>query len=799
MSTKRKSASTEKNPQIRKKTNPVKKTLTVIGTTFLSLVLILVITGSIVATALTVYVMKFMDNSQSDIDLYNLDVNTTSFMYAKDSKGEDVEIFRLSQDDYRIMATLDQIPQHVKDAFISTEDERFYEHDGVDFKRTFAAFANMILHFWNSEQGGSTITQQLVKNVTGDDEQSPSRKIREIFQAMNLERYYTKDDIFLAYLNYIGFGGNCYGVQAASNKYFGKDVSELTVAEAACLASIPKSPNTINPFAADTEKNPGGGQEANKNRRNNVVLPAMLKNGVISSDEYEAALAENIVFADEKAAQEAQKNAQASQNKQNRTWFVDMAINDVAADLKTYYGLDSLEEARTKLSNGGFKIYTTVDIDMQNKVEEKFKDTANFSQSVLTNPPQAAFICMDYDGNVKAVVGGVGEKPGALPFNRAVDSKRSIGSCIKPISTYSYGLSMDMYHWSTIFQDNPIEIKDYSTNKMIKWPKNYSNKWTGYSYFTFQALQRSLNTIPAQLCEKETPQAVFDFVEKNMKITSLVESDIDYSPMTVGGLTQGISLKELVSAYQAFGNAGKISEPTSYTKVVDSDGKVILEHEYFGDQALDEDTAYVMNKLMQTVIEGPNGTGKAAKLSKTALIGKTGTSQDWQDIAFVGCTPNYVSGLWYGYDDPYKKDENGNIIKDKNGNPVPNSTQNTYYSSAKVWKNVFGDIADNAPHKDFPSNDNVKALHYCTITGLIAGPNCPVSAEPGYYKPSNIPEICSGVHNKASTPLAPVGSQTAAQTTVTTSGGTQTSSETSASETTSETTIPVVIPQHTTS
>lgn len=781
MNKKGKSNSTDK--KIARRTNPVKKTLTVIGTTLLSLILILIITGSIVATALTVYVMKFMDNTQTDIDLFNLDLKTTSFIYAKDKNGDDVEIYRLSQDDYRIPVTLNEVPQHVIDAFISTEDERFYEHDGVDFKRTFAAFANLILHFWDSEQGGSTITQQLVKNVTGDDDPSPSRKIREIFTAMNLERYYTKDDIFEAYLNYIGFGGNCYGIQAASNKYFNKDASQLTIAEAACLASIPKSPNTINPFAKN-------GKELNKERRNNVVLPAMLRNGVISSDEYNEALNEDIKFADEKSESEQEKTSY----NQNRSWFVDMVINDVAADFMTYYGLDSMEDARTKLSNGGYKIYSTVDVDMQEKVEEKFKDTSNFSAEVLQNPPQASFICMDYEGNIKAVVGGVGEKPGALPFNRAVDAKRSVGSCIKPISTYGYAVQNDLITWSTIFQDNPIEIKDYATGEMKKWPQNYSNKWTGYSYFTFQALQRSLNTVPAQLCQMETPQNVFNFVENNMQITSLVEADIDYSPMTVGGLTNGISLKELVSAYQAFGNAGKIYDPTSYTKVEDTDGKVILEHEYYGIQALDEDSAYVMNKLMQTVIEGPNGTGKAARLANTKLIGKTGTSQDWQDISFIGCTPNYVSGVWYGYDDPYKKDENGNVMYDNKGKPVPNSTQNTYYSSAKVWKNVFGDIADSAPHKDFPTDDNVQELHYCTITGLIAGPNCPTSAEPGYYKPSNIPPVCSGNHTAGSTPLSPVATQ---QTAATTSGETTSAPAQSSTETTTETTIPVVIPQQT--
>lgn len=748
----------------KKKKSKIKKILKIIGTTLLSIVLVCIITGTIVVTALTAYVVNMMDNTQVDIDLYNLDLKTTSFIYAKNDKGEDEEIYRLSKDEYRILVSLDEIPQYVRDAFICTEDERFYDHNGVDFKRTFAAFANYILHFWDKEQGGSTITQQLIKNITKDDDVKASRKIREIFTSMNLEKYYSKNEIFEAYLNYVGFGGNCYGIEAASLKYFGKDVSELTIAEAACLAAIPQSPNTLNPFATATDENSLGGKEANKVRRNSVVLPAMLKNGVISSDEYDEAINAELKFADE-----TDENGTLLVETQNRTWFIDMVINDVAADMMTFYGLDSMDEARDKLSSGGYKIYSTVDVDMQNKVEEKFKDPLTFASQVLKNPPQAAFICMDYEGNIKAVVGGVGEKPGALTWNRAVDTKRSVGSCIKPISTYGYGMSMDLYNWSTIWIDEPIEIKDYSTGQMVQWPKNYSNKWSNDKFFTFQALQRSLNTIPAQLCEIETPRAVFDFMENNMQIKSLVEGDIDYSPMTVGGLTNGISLKELVSAYQSFGNAGKIYEPTSYTSVVDSTGKEILKHEYYGTQAIDEDTAYVMNKLLETVIEGPNGTGKAARLTNTKLIGKTGTSQDWADLAFVGCTPNYVSGIWYGYDDPYKVDDKGKVMTDSTGKPIPNSAQNTYYSSAVVWKNVFGTIADAAPHQDFPNDTDVLELYYCTITGEIAGPNCPTSAEVGYYKPSNVPPTCSGDHSGVEGAAPSVPTQTPPETTAATS------------------------------
>lgn len=717
----------------RKKSNPILKTLAVIGTTFLSLFLIVVITLCIVATALTVYVIKFMENSESvDIDLYNLDVMTTSFIYAEDPEtGEQVEIHRMSQDANRILVSLDDIPQHVRDAFISTEDERFYEHEGVDFKRTFLAFANYFLHFWDENQGGSTITQQLVKNITGDDKQDPARKMREIFRAMNLEREYPKDVILEAYLNYIGFGGNTYGIQAAANKYFDKDVSELTVAEAACLAAIPKSTVQYNPLVHP---------ENNEKRRNNVVLPTMLENGFISSEQYEEAINEQIIYAGQHLDEETGEIVEEDAVIQD--WFVDMVIFDVARDFQKKYGIDTQEEAIAKISNGGYRIYATVDIDIQKEMEAKYLDNSTFAKETLSNPPQSAAIIMDYSGCIKGVVGGIGRKPNPMCYNRATMAKRSIGSTVKPISSYGYALYSDYINWSTVFFDEPIEVvKDWNTMEKMKWPKNYSNVWTGQRFFTYDALQRSLNTIPAQLVDQLTPKAVFDFMQNNMQITSLVAADADYSAMTVGGLTDGITLLELASAYQAFGNSGKIYKPISYYKVLDSNGNVVLDNtDNSFIQAIDADTAYVMNKLLQTVVYGPSGTGRAAKIDNVVIAAKTGTSQEWVDLAFVGVTPGYVSAVWYGYDEAYKYDE-------QTGKYVPNSCKDLYYSSAVVWKNIFGNImTEKDSGTDFAENPNVLKLDYCTVTGLLAGPNCTAKAE-GYYKPTNIPSFCNGDHS----------------------------------------------------
>lgn len=717
-----------KKKKKKRKVNPIKRTLAVIGTTILSLVLIVIITGSIIAAALTVYVLQFVDQDQVDISLSDLDLDYTTFIYAYDENDALVELASISRNADRIPVTIDKIPQHVQDAFVYTEDERFYEHAGVDWKRTFTAFLNEILHFLSGRQGGSTITQQLVKNVTGDDNPDWDRKMREIFRAAQLEKYCTKTDILEAYLNYIGFGGSAAGVQAASLKYFGKDVSELSIAEGACLAAIPKNPVHYNPFAKGKIDEETGefktGLEWNQERKE-TVLWLMYKNACISQRQYEAAMEEEIVFRDPNAKTDDGEEGSGIQD-----WFVDMVIYDVITDFQEQYGIDQ-DEASDKLYNGGYEIYATVDLEMQKAVEAKYKDYTTFSDTVLADPPESAFICMDYNGNIKAVVGAIGEKAGSNIWNNATRSTRSPGSCIKPITSYSYGLEYNYFTWSTVFTNKPLdtEIIDEETGLPRKWPYNYNSRsWDYGGYFTFQALQRSLNTVPAQLIERETPQEVFSFLQNRFQITTLVADDADLAPLSVGALKYGLTLKELVAAYQPFGNGGKYYKPTSYTQVRDSKGQVVLQHKYTPIQSISSDTAYIMNKLMQQVIEGPNGTGRAAKLVNTPLVGKTGTSQDWHDLSFVGCTPDYVSGVWYGY------------LKPKQ---IPTGT---YYSSPQLWKNIFGDIAEKEEGKTFPECEDVQELYYCTLTGKLASAKCPTGPV-GYYKKDFVPEMCDGNHS----------------------------------------------------
>lgn len=697
----------------KKKSNPVKKTFAVIGTTILALVLIVLITGSILAAAMTVYVVQFVQNTTVDINLDDLDASYTSFIYAYDKDGGLVEMEKLSRNADRIPVTIDQIPQYVLDAFVYTEDVRFYEHQGVDWKRTFGAFINELLNIWSSRQGGSTITQQLVKNVTKDSAQSWDRKMREIIRASQLENYCSKDQILEAYLNYISFGGKTAGIEAASQKYFGKSVSDLTIAQGACLAGIPKSPESINPWAS----------EEKCLERQKEVLSNMLQYGAISEAEYEEAINEDVQF----RSREDIDTTYAANDEGIQNWFTDMVIDDVIHDFMDLYGIE-YEEASDKLYNGGYKVYTTCDVDMQLEVEKKYQDYTTFSSSVLTNPPQSAFIAMDYNGNILAVAGAVGEKSGANVFNYATMAKRQPGSCIKPLTVYSYGIEHDLISWSDIYINDPIEIEDENDPMNTrKWPTNYSTVnsetgWDSQGYFIYQALERSLNTVPAQLVQIEGAQNLLSFLQNKFQFTTLNAYDANLAPMAVGALTDGVYLRELVAAYQPFGNLGKYYQPTSYYRVEGTNGETVLDHAYTPIQSISEDTAFIMNKMMQQVVDGAHGTGTAAKLPTKPVAAKTGTTQNWNDLLFVGCTPDYVSGVWYGYD-------NNTTVKD------------TYYSSAQVWKNVFGEIAEKGPKSDFPSTDGVEAYYFCKKTGLAASSKCEIGGY-GYYKSGHIPATC---------------------------------------------------------
>ncbi len=725
--------------------------MTIVGTTFSAMLLIIVVMMCIVVTVLTVYVLDFADNSY-DANLRDVEMKYTSFVYAYDADGNEVVIKQLAADENRIWVDYEEMAPCLIDAVTAVEDKRFYEHKGVDWQRTVYSLGADVLNLSGAGQGGSTITQQLIKNITGDDEVTWERKLREIFRALSLEEKYTKIDIIESYLNRIWFGGMIYGVGAASEYYFDKAPSELNIAESAILAGMIRSPGSYNPYA-NLKK---------CKERQTYALKSMYEQGLINTQDYEAAryndvkvtfarpvygddfgyidertladeeediILEEEIFADlEYEAYKWNGDYTVSQN-----WYVDAGIEQVINDYADEKGI-SYTSARNEVYNGGYSIYLNMDMAMQEELERKYKDpytVLDFYDPTMPKEKllQSAFVIMDYSGTVLALVGGLGEKEGDSTFNRATQATRAPGSTMKPISVYSTAIENNLITYSSMIPNTGFEIEgiDYL------WPKNFGEKLgDNQLYPAWYAVRKSTNTVAVRVAKMLTPQVCYNQVTQNLGLSTLVESDIDLSPIALGGLTEGAHLMEMVAAYQIFGNGGYYYEPMLYSKVVDSKGNNILEQDFYGTQAISSDTAWVTNRMMKTVITDPYGSGINAQLPNVEVVGKTGTSNDDSNLLFIGCTPEYVGGLWIG------RDNNDDILE---------KGVSGWKTLASVWKSIMIDVQDTSQVLNFTPDTTVLERNYCSQTGLLATSKCKDS-EPGYYRKVNVPEYCTGDHAK---------------------------------------------------
>ncbi|MBR5681871.1 MAG: transglycosylase domain-containing protein [Ruminococcus sp.] len=774
-----------KNPHKKKKKKHskvfkiFKKLMTVIATTLLSLILVIIITGTIVSTALTVYVLKFMDDSTT-VTLQELESGSDTFFYANhineygelvlDEQGnpELEQLYHNPNKVQRIPVSIDKIPQHVRQAFICTEDERFYAHEGVDYKRTFSAFLNMFLHFYNTEQGGSTITQQLVKNLSGNDQHTTERKIREIFAAMQLEKSYTKDEILEEYLNYIAFGGPRNGIQKASIDYFGKDVSELTTPEAAVLAAIPKSPEDYGPFVIyrqdDTDPNSPivVDGKANNKPRQEYVLYKLYENGYITYDEYQEYLVTPIIYTD---SEEYKRNHPEEELKEleakakTYSWILDAAFFEAEKVFMDMYDITE-EEALSKIQRGGYQVYIKYDKKMQDYVENQLRDFSTF-QYVLPEYsyrryvdingdgtvdeeealPHVAFCAINYRGEVLCAVGTVGEKKDSLVTNYAVKEPRQVGSTIKPLAGYGYGIDSGKFHWGSVLKNSPVRRLDDGQ----WWPKNYGGvSGNGGPVQLWMGLRDSMNTISAQLVVQGGQENVFDYAHDKLglELSKGERGEGFESPLTLGALTNGVTLENLVNAYIPYGNQGMHYDAHLITMIKDSNQQIIYQCDGNPKRAVEDETAYVMNRLMKIVIE--SGTGTDAKIYNKTVVGKTGTTQDFVDECFVGLTPDFASGITVGY-----KSFDVQLTWDR-------------IVSAKVWRTVIGDYIINNYNdtpSDFEKVSTVIEAPICSNTGNIAGANCARGAI-GYWKSickdnaDYKPPYCSGAHSYQSTTQA---------------------------------------------
>lgn len=694
-----------------------------IGRVLAVFIMITIITGCIVTCVLTVSILRHM-NEEEPINFEQVKLSYTTTIFVEDASGAPQEYMEIQTGQDRTWIDYKDIPEHTRQALIAIEDKRFLEHNGVDWKRTIFAALNEVFHLSDTRQGGSTLTQQVVRNLTGDKEVRIDRKVREIMRALQLERDYSKDQILEMYLNTAFFGNNAYGIQAAAETYFSKDATQLTLAESASIIGITQSPTKHDPF-----KHP-----ADNKKRQEHILWEMKEQGMISQAAYNEAVAETLNF---------QREVSAAR-RQTYNYFIDHLIETVIADLCDQKGY-AYADAENMVNRGGLRIYATVNPAMQDTVSAFYENPDNFPPVNSEEYPQSAFVALAPDGRILALAGGIGEKSNARQFNRATQAKRQTGSSIKPLAAYLMAFENDLVTWSTLMDDHPITIKENGVD--MTWPVNFQGTYEGMMTID-RALRESRNTIAVKLVQSVGPQRVFDFLHDRLGFDSLIPAgqeqrdDVNLSAMALGGMTYGVTPLELAGGYQIYANGGSFTKPYCYTKVLDARGNVLLQADTAARHVIAPETATVINRLMQRVTL-PGGTGNGARWSNLPVAGKTGTSTDDYDQWFVGVTPYMVTATWMGYDTPKKI---------------------SYYSYPPpvVFNRLASQLHQGLEAKDFPVWGDTVQKTYCAESGGLAVAGC-TTTDVGWYAASHLPEECPLHSAKEAVKLQEKGSGSSSQ------------------------------------
>lgn len=712
------------------------------------IVMILFLLATAAVVCIGIFFVKGVINEAPEIDI--MDATPSGYMSTVlDSEGE-VTAELVSSGANRIYAKLDEIPADLQHAFVAIEDARFYEHHGIDVKGILRAGVKGLTS-GNFSEGASTLTQQLLKNNVFDDWTSESgmqrvvRKIQEQYLALELEKQVSKDWIMENYLNTINLGQNTLGVQAASQRYFGKDVSDLNLSECAVLAAITQNPSRYNPIT-----NP----EENQKRREKV-LKSMLDQGYIGQEEYDEALRDDVYS---RIETNNQKELESGGN--ITTYFVDALTEQIIDDLQTELGYTE-SQAYKELYSGGLTIYSTQDSKIQKicdkeanddsnyagKAEVSFSyaltieldngETKNYSEQTLrtyfqkktgnkdysinysseekakaaiseyreavlkenggtvlgenitfNRQPQAALTVMDQStGYVKALVGGRGAKTGSQTLNRATDTIRQPGSTFKIISTYAPALDTGKYTLATSILDEPYT---YENGKQVQ---NVDHRYRGYVTVR-EAIADSINVIAVKTLTDITPQTGYEYV-KNFGITTLTEDDVN-QPMALGGVG-GVKNIEMTGAFGTIANQGVYTEPILYTKILDHDGNVLLEREPETHTVLKESTAYLLTSAMEDVIK--SGTGVAANFSGMSIAGKTGTTNESRSSWFAGYSPYYTCVIWGGNDD--------------------NSPLSSTRFTRVIWKNIMQQIHQGKTDPGFQAPEDIVKEKVCDVSGQL--------------------------------------------------------------------------------
>ena len=674
--------------------------------TLLTLLLVFFIAGIIVCFNIFFYIMD-LAAQPSGIDLDARSLNLSSFVYVKDEgKDEFYEYETLYGTENRVWVDYNEIPKAMVDAQVAIEDKRFFEHKGVDWLRTGEAMLN--LAGGDDSFGASTITQQLIKNLTEDDEVSINRKIREILKALKVEKEYTKDEIMEAYLNVVNFGGSCQGVQAAAQRYFGKDIKDCSIAECAAIAGITQNPSKWDPLIYP---------ENNYIRREDVLF-AMHAYGKITDEEYQAAMeeSESMTFMDYSDEYEDDSPVTI------QNWYFDELVFDVSRDLAKVYNI-SESAALDKIYSEGLKIYCAMDVEAQKMIE---KEALNIDKS--NNPDlEIGMTMMDYTGRIIATVGSSNKKDGNLVFDRASMSTLQPGSSIKPVIAYAKAIDEGLLHWSSVVSDQPLDSWIYDDGT------HGPNNWYGYNHknglFLVDAIEWSSNCCAANaLMTMGGPAEAYNHAVNYLGFENLNPEEDVYNTgaFSMGGMNGGVTVREMAAAYTYIGNGGMYYEPYTYYYVTDRNDKVILDNRNnIPIQVYSAETASIMNRLLTYNVNNCAHTfASYAGVYGWDIAGKTGTTNDDKDSWFCGGSSYCTLAVWTGFDDPHRIYSPGTSV------------------AADTFGNVMSKYLEDKEYKDFDLSDNIEYLEYCTHTGKLATSICKDTRK-GWFTDYNRPGDCT--------------------------------------------------------
>lgn len=664
----------------------------VLGTILLVGAISLVIFACIFTAYLRNYLMP-----QVSFSLDSFRLNQTSVIYYQDkSTGEYQALQNLYGEENRIWASYKDIPTNLVYATVAIEDKRFFQHSGVDWLRSMKASANLFLG-GSSTYGASTVTQQLVKNLTNDNEVTVRRKLVEIFRALEMEKQYSKEDIMEWYLNTIYLGEQAYGVRTAAYTYFGKDVSELDLAECASLIAITNNPSIFDPYISEKTK-------AKNKERQTDILYEMWQQGYITENEYQNAKNEELQF------QYADSSSETGDNSDYYSYFVDQVIRDVVNDLANATGYDT-EVINRMILGGGYQIYSTIDVDVQNAAEEVYEDLDNIPKTDSTYQQlQSGIVIIDNEtGDIAAIVGGVGQKEGSLTLSRATQSLLSPGSTIKPLAVYAPALEMGLITPATVYDDTPF------TFGSSPWPKNEDDTYHGLTNI-LTAMKRSTNTVAVKVLDDVGLDYAYHYAVNDMHLDTLVDqyelngvnyTDKSYWSLALGGMVRGVTIRDLTAAYASIENKGTYREARTYTKVLDSDGNVVLDNTQSSNENMSEKTAYYLTYMMEETVK--DGTGQEAQVPGIDTAGKTGTTSDDKDRWFAGYTGYYTGVVWCGYDQPQEV-----VLED-------DSIENP---ASVLFNKVMTKVHEGKQNKAFEKPTSVIDVEVCQDSGNLVNDWC---------------------------------------------------------------------------